>query len=316
VIDRIRLPTSPRSQYFQSDDAIAFFSTGCKTLDLALGGGWAAQRVINIVGDKSTGKTLLAIEGAANFANTFPKGRIRYRESEMAFQMDYARTLGMPLQQVDFGPGMLDTVEDLFEDLTKCARAARHPELFIVDSLDALSSRAEQNRDIDASSFGGEKAKKMSELFRRLIRCLSDHTTLMIISQVRDKIGVTFGRKITRTGGRALDFYASQVLYLAQAGTVRKTIKKIERVTGVQIKARVDKNKVGFPFREAQFDVLFGYGIDDRKACLSWLKDIGDTAAASDNLSALHRRVEQRWWQIEDSFLPKQSKYGRNGARQ
>jgi recombination protein RecA len=313
-------PPSPtkHSQYFAKDDTVHFFSSGCKVLDLALGGGWAEQRVSNVVGDKSTGKTLLAIEAATNFAIKYPKGRIRYRETEAAFQPKYAQLLGMPMKQVDFGNGMINTVEELFNDLSKCAKGAKQPELFIVDSLDALSSTAEAERDIDAGSYGGEKAKKMSELFRRLIRAMSDRITMMVISQVRDKIGVTFGRKTTRTGGRALDFYSSQVLYLAQVGRVVKTIDKIKRPTGVKVLAKVDKLKVGLPFREAEFNIMFGYGIDDRKACLDWLQEVGakgEPLKEDDSTDTMHARVEKRWLEIENSFLPKHSKYN-GGVRE
>src|SRR5262245_10510619 len=151
--------STPHSRYFASrDQDVKFFSSGCKVLDLALGGGWAEQRVSNVVGDRSTGKTLLAIEAATNLGIKYQKGRIRYRKKESTFQKNYAKLLGMPIDRVDFGDVMIDTVEDLFVDLGRCAKGARHPELFIVDSLDALTSQSEQDRDIDANSYGGEKA--------------------------------------------------------------------------------------------------------------------------------------------------------------
>ena len=98
---------------------VAFVSSGCHLLNLALGGGWAENRIANIVGDKSSGKTLLAIEACSNFAIKHKKGKIRYRECEAAFSNDYARAIGMPVERVDFGADPIDTVEDLFEDLTK-----------------------------------------------------------------------------------------------------------------------------------------------------------------------------------------------------
>src|SRR5262252_7801779 len=94
---------SRRVAYYNDDDDVEFFSSGSKTLDLALGGGWAKPRVANIIGDKSTGKTLLCIEAAANFARQYPTGKIRYRETEGAFQKSYARALGMPIERIDFG---------------------------------------------------------------------------------------------------------------------------------------------------------------------------------------------------------------------
>lgn len=321
------------SYFARPSTGIEFTPSGSKMLDIALGGGWAVNRVINIVGDKATGKTLLAIEAAANFAIKYPRGKIRYRESESAFLKDYAGALGMPLDRVDFGRDRLDTVEDLFEDIAHYNRRAKEPELYICDSLDALSDRSEMERAIDAPSYGAQKAKKVSELFRRMIREMGSKMTLIIISQVRDKIGVTFGRSTMRTGGRAMDFYASQVVYLAHMGQLKRTIQKIERVVGVSVKAKVDKNKVGLPFREAAFNITFGYGIDDVTSCLTWLKEVGslnELGVASDGIKEfartlmgmsdeiylqtirdIHKVVERRSQEIENTFLPKRLKYGR-----
>jgi recombination protein RecA len=330
---RLRAGTGGGGNYFAAPKlGLQFTSSGCKTLDLALGGGWVEDRIINIVGDKATGKTLLAIEATANFAAKYPKGKIRYRESEAAFDKAYANAIGMPVDRVDFGEPM-ETVEDLFEDLTRIIKGAKQPELFICDSLDALSDRAEMERSMDQGTYGAEKAKKMSQLFRRLVRLMKQkHVTLIIISQVRDKIGVTFGRKTTRTGGHALDFYASQVVYLAHIATLQRKARGVKRPSGVEVRAKLDKNKVGLPFREAQFPIMFGYGIDDVAACLEWLKEVGslrDVGYKDDDVKflsrelmrgpaaeqrveveKLHKFVELEWYAIEKSLLPKRSKYG------
>ena len=310
---------------------LEFMSSGCKTLDLALGGGWAEGRIFNIVGDKSTGKTLLCIEAAANFALKHPKGVIRYAECESAFDPQYAEALGMPLNQVDFG-SPLETVEDVFEELNKIVEKAKTPTLYLLDSLDALSDRAEMGRDLDQGSYGANKAKQMSQMFRRLTGKMSrSRVTLGIVSQVRDKIGISFGRKTSRSGGRALDFYASQVLYLAHLGTEKRAIGGIERPIAIKVRAKVDKNKVGLPFREAEFEIGFGYGIDDYKACLSWLASagaLGGTGIAKTDINKAARAmmkapgkefrqqlakvqslVEKRWFEIETSFMPTRRKY-------
>jgi recombination protein RecA len=313
---------------------VQFTRSGSKLLDLALGGGWAEGRVINIVGDMSAGKTLLCIEAAANFANRYPKSRIRYREVESAFQKSYAGALGMPLDHVDFGDPLY-TVEDLFKDLKHLSNRARRPELVIVDSLDALSDSAELERDFGEGSYGAQKAKDLSKMFRMLIQDLSEHITLIVVSQTRDKIGVTFGKKWSRSGGRALDYYASQIPYLAHLGTVKQRYKGIERTTGVTIRARITKNKVGLPYREAEFNILFGFGIDDVTSCLKWLDDVkalNEFGIAKDKIATysrelmkapdkeyhattkrLHALVTRRWNEIETTFLPTRSKYG-NGA--
>lgn len=289
---------------------VQFIPSGCKTLDLALGGGWARRRIANIVGDKAVGKTLLAIEASANFNIVEPKGKIRYRECESAFDTAYAQALGFPVDKVDFGEPM-DTIEDVFEDLEKVLKGAKGPEVYFVDSLDSLSDRAEMERKIDEGSYGTGKAKMLSQLFRRLVRDLANKdVTVFFVSQVRDNIGVTFGRKTTRSGGRALDFYASQVIFLSQVERLSKTISNVKRVIGVTVRAQVDKNKIGLPYREAQFPIMFGYGIDDWKACAEYLKTVtGEIIPKTMSLDELQRMVEEHWWEIENKFLPKEQKY-------
>lgn len=321
--------------YFRSNKGLTFFSSGCALLDSALGGGYAQGRVINVVGDKSTGKTLLAIEACANFALSFPKGLIRYKEAEAAFDKGYAEILGMPLNRVEFEEDF-DTVEELqkdIEDFAKRCKAKRIPGLYIVDSLDALSDKAEQKRDIEDGTYGVSKAKLMSEMFRRDKRKWQKaKITLMIISQVRDKINATFGRKWTRSGGRAMDFYASQVLYLAEIKKLYKTVRGVKRAHGVVIRAKVTKNKVGIPFREVDFSLIFGYGIDDVLASLDWLKSIKATRAVGlpasmrpsqeakkikemprkrrlQRMEKIKAAVVKSWIEIETDFLPTERKY-------
>lgn len=316
--------------YFRSPESPVLFSCGCALLDCALGGGYARGRIVNIVGDKSTGKTLLAIEACANFAVEFPDGRIRYAEAEAAFDKPYAGALGLPLDRVTFAD-KFDTVEEFFVDLQATIEKWKgKPGLYILDSLDALSDKAEMERGIDEGTYGAAKAKQMSQVFRRIVRQLEESKTcLIIISQVREAIGVTFGRKTSRSGGKALDFYASQVIYLAQIGMLHKTIAKQKRAIGVEIKAKIDKNKIGMPFRECQFTIRFGFGVDDLLASVEWLEDLGklslidaDSSKAyikqSRSLSdgdyrAIVKKVRkiviEQWREIEASFKPERRKY-------
>jgi recombination protein RecA len=313
--------------------SVKFINSGCTVLDQALGGGWAERRIINIVGDKSAGKTLLAIESIANFHQQHPKGKKFYREIESAFDKPYARRLGMPIEAVDFG-GPIDTVEQFFEDLSAVTKAAKTPSLYILDSLDALSDDAEMERGLNEPTYGTEKARKISQLFRRLVRDMaSSNLTLIIISQIRSNIGATWGRKTTRSGGRALDFYASQVVYLSHQGSLSKTIDGVKRPVGLKINAKVDKNKVGPPLREANFTLQFGYGIDDLTSCVNWLAEVGkisDIGLSSkkgemtdfikrvnmmpdtdywQELARVQAKVRDRWNMIETTFLPKRQKY-------
>lgn len=358
---------------------LKFISTGCSLLNAAVGGGWVLGRCANIVGDKSAGKTLLAIEACANFHRTYPGGYIRYKEAEAAFDERYAEALGMPVAAVDFkgrpvsprdeeelaelqakmaearndrereplekavkklrkkGVGVpQNTIEAFYEDVLWCLdQNPGRPMLYVLDSLDALSDEAEQGREIGDASFGGSKPKKIGEMFRRLIdRLERQDAALIIVSQLRDKIGVTFGEKQTRSGGKALDYYASHIIWLSELGKIERTIDGIKRVTGVDIRARVRKNKVGLPFRECSYPILFGYGIDDLTAGVEWLIEC-KLAAALDELGVsvagykvrlLNLRnkggaevrefrkqmdavVWREWQRIESGFLPKSRKY-------
>lgn len=251
-----------------------FMTTGSLPLDLVLAGGWGLGRISNVVGDRSSGKTLLAIEAAANFASRSGIENIRYVESEAAFDEQYAAIVGMPagLKTVDD----IQTVEELFEDMGDWLgkRTSGKPCLYIVDSLDALSDDGEMKRDIDKGSYGAEKAKLMSQLFRRMVKPIEKaNCHVMIISQLRDKIGVMFGEKQTRSGGRALNFYASQIIWLSEIGKIKKKVLEVERISGVHVRVRNKKNKLGPPFRECELVIQFNYGVDDELSILEWIND-------------------------------------------
>lgn len=338
------------SSYFTSDKSgIDFIPSGSTTLDEVLGGGWAIGRIANVVGDRSAGKTLVATEAAANFNELWPDEPIFYLEAEAAFDTEYAAAMGMPVEAVTFvemfdDAGNADnTVEFLFEHLQELIKARTEGAmqfnkcLYVVDSLDALSDRAEKERDNSQGSYGMGKQKKLSEMFRRIVAELEKAgITLMVISQIREKIGVTFGEKYTRSGGKALDFYCSQIVWLAEVGKIKRTVRRQERVSGVKVKAKCKKNKVSLPFRECDYSIEFGYGIDNTTSCLEFLKSIDaldelktvevkKTAIANavkkikrmDDeefykvMTEITALVKKSWREIDDSFLPDRSKYGR-----
>jgi recombination protein RecA len=308
MVVRQRL-TADGGNYFSRPRAGQFIHSGSTLLDLALGGGWARRRVANIIGDKSSGKTLLMIEAAANFARQEPRGKIRYREFEAAFDKDYAQALGMPVDRVDFGDPKqpAETVEDLAEELEYRIEHSKAPELIIVDSLDAVRTRAELKRGFDEASYNVEKAKAMSKLFRQYTTGMAaSDITLLVVSQIRDRIGVKFGRKWTRNGGHAMDFYASQIVVLAQTGSTVRSIDGVTRTVAIKVKAKVDKNKISLAYRDAEFPILFGYGVDDKRSMREWLDKIKAKPEDGEKLPAL---VERKWFEIESKFLPTEKKY-------
>lgn len=342
---RVRVEASSSTSYFANSEmrtGLEFVSTGCVLLDQVLGGGYVLGRMSNIIGDKSTGKTLLAIEGGVNFRNKYPDGIIRYVEAESAFDREYARALGLPVDSIEW-PTLVDakdqpdrTVEWVYDDIVATLKKLNgRPCLYIVDSLDALSDRAEMGRDIGDNTYGQNKAKKLGELFRRLVGDIEKSRMLvLIISQIRDKIGVTFGETKMRAGGHAMDFYATHCLWLAQIGQIKKTVDGIERPIGVNIRAKCKKNKVGLPFRECDFPLLFGYGVDDITAHVEWLikakrvdqlKQFDMSSAGysrrvaalrnaggqplRDVRKGLNELVAREWGIIESQFLPTSGKY-------
>ncbi len=330
-----RAALAPPPAVHIAESAETFLPSGSVLLDLVLGGGWCMGRVANLVGDRSSGKTLLAVEACANFARRYDVGSVRYVEAEAAFDEQYAELIGMPK-----GVKMesdVQTVEQLDKDVAEFLESRKKgdgPCMYVLDSLDALSDEAEMQREIDKGSYGSGKAKKMSEFFRRRIKLIEDRDCLfMVISQIRDKLNVTFGETKTRSGGRALDFYSSQIVWLAEIGKIHKQVLGEKRTVGLEVKARTKKNKVGIPFRDCELSVIFSYGVDDEVSMFNWLKDqkqLGQLALGEkevlpaiadarkngerDILADIHddlkAAVKARWRRIEEALAPTMKKYG------
>jgi RecA/RadA recombinase len=297
------------------------------------GGGWALGRMVNVVGDSSSGKTLLAIEACANFARLYGVEHIRYCETEAAFDEGYAHTLGLPegislTRDVRTAEAWSD---DLSDFLKRCEGPAA---LYCIDSTDALSSIGESSREIsDKQTYGTEKAKVFSEMFRRQTKDLErKNCCLFVISQTRDNIGNMFVTK-RRAGGNALDFYASQIVWLHEVGKERRSVSEVERTIGIKVRAQNKKNKISQPFREVEFLLVFSYGVDDELSMITWLKKnkAGDEGLQHtldryamqvrkardqrdlDKLGAfageLRAHTRARWMEIEEALRPKVSKY-------
>ena len=254
-----------------------FINSGSTLLNLALTGhednGWKLGAVSNIIGDRSSGKTLLAIEAATLFINNPPKDltpKVFYYEAEAAFDQAYAASLGMPIDQIEFREG--ETVEALFESLQEICKSAKKGEgiLVILDSLDALTSLADIKKDFGKQDYD-RKAAKVSELFRKMIRPMqAANVHLMIISQIRENISaMPFAPKWRRSGGKALDFYATHIIWLQEIAKLKN--EKTTFVYGIDVEVKITKNKVSSPFRNVKFPVIFGYGVDNIDSMLKFL---------------------------------------------
>ncbi len=323
-----------QTSYLAGEKAnLSFVSTGCTILDCALGGGLPLGRIANIVGDKSTAKTALATEVIINFVRDYPEGTAAYRDAEWAFDREYAASMGMTVDRIDFGGDPVETVEDFARDLESFLDSRikqGNAGIYVLDSLDALSDQAEVDAEIGKGTYGTQKAKNLSILFRKLKGKISQaNTLLLIVSQVRDNIGVAFGEKHKRSGGRALDFYASQIFWTSHIKTLKRTIKKVERPYGVLIRAKVKKNKIGLVGREAEFEFRFGYGVEDVLASVNWLAEVGqidnaelksvfenidkwDDAFYKEKQKQFASEVREKWRDIETTFLPVRKKYSSN----
>lgn len=331
--------TETKNSYFTSSkENLQFSTSGCTLLDCVLGGdGYVLGRMVNIVGDKSTAKTGLSTEALINFLKLYPNGKAAYRETEGAYDADYAEAMGLPVEQVDFGDPEepVITVEAFDRDFRKfiddCEKSGV-PGIYVLDSFDSLSDEEELKRDIADGSYNMVKQKKIGIMFRKLNKKIEKSKVLLIIvSQVRENINAMFGEKYRRSGGKALDFYATHIFWLAHVKTLKRTVKKVERAYGVTIKAKCKKNKVGFPFRECEFDFIFGYGVDDVGASLSWLKsikrldaidvteaglkkfiaeleDLGPKAYRKEQ-KRISKAVKSIWNSIEEDFIPRRRKY-------
>jgi len=256
--------------------------TGSALLNLALSGGveygWPLGRVSNVVGDKSSGKTLLAIEAMTNILLNCPDGfdnsEAYYFETEAAFNSAYADVIGCPVDRIKFLGG--ETIEEFFNVVDGICRGCggdKTARLFVLDSLDALSSKEEVGNDISAGTYGMAKQKKLGEMFRRLAKQMEGaNLHLMIISQVRDVINaMPFAKKQRRSGGRALDFYSTHIVWLVERSKLKST--KTDWAYGIMCEMEVTKNKIAMPFRKIKVPIIFNYGLDDLGSQIDFLID-------------------------------------------
>jgi recombination protein RecA len=271
---------------------ISVISTGSISFDAALGvGGVPRGRVIEIFGPESSGKTTITLQIVAEAQKA--GGMAAFVDAEHALDPQYAKRLGVDvdnllISQPDYGEQALEITEALVR--------SGAIDVLVVDSVAALVPKAELDGEMGDSHMGLQ-ARLMSQALRKLTGTVSkSRTSLIFINQIREKIGVMFGNPETTTGGRALKFYSSVRIDIRRIAAVKEG----DVVVGSRTKVKIVKNKVAAPFREAEFDILYGEGISRE----------GDVL----DLAVLHNIVEKSgaWY----SFSGERIGQGRENVRQ
>jgi len=271
------------------DSSIGVVSTGSLSLDIALGiGGLPRGRVIEIYGPESSGKTTLALQVVAECQKT--GGAAAFVDAEHALDPTYAEKLGVDID--DLLVSQPDTGEQALEITDMLVRSGA-VDVVVVDSVAALTPKAEIEGDMGDSHMGLQ-ARLMSQALRKLTGNIKRSNTMVIfINQIRMKIGVMFGNPETTTGGNALKFYASVRLDIRRIGA----IKRGDEVVGNETRVKVVKNKVAPPFKQCEFEILYGEGSSREGELI----DLGVKLGMIDKAGAWYSYNEERIGQGKDN---------------
>jgi recombination protein RecA len=261
---------------------VSTIPTGSLELDYALGvGGIPRGRVVEIFGPESSGKTTLALHIIAEAQKR--GGAAAFVDAEHALDANYSKTLGVNIDELLLSQP--DTGEQALE-ITEVLVRSGAVDVVVIDSVAALVPRAEIDGEM-GDSLPGLQARLMSQALRKLTAAISkSRTSVVFINQMREKIGIMFGNPETTTGGRALKFYASVRLDIRRISA----IKDGEEVVGSRVKVKVVKNKLAPPFREAEFDIIYGEGISR----LGSLLDLGVTQKVVEKSGAWYAYGSER----------------------
>ena len=333
------------------EDRIDFINSGCDMLNLPLSGnirgGVARARIYNLVGDGSSGKTLLALELAAYSFYNWDKYDSPIFGANKKIKIVYDNREGVmdfPVEHM-YGQRFYDNVDwqqsstveafatRFFQEMR--AMGPKDSLIYIVDSWDALDSEEDvakfesdmaqraKGKKPETGSYDLGKQRFASKTFFKRIsdEMVGKDVTLVIVSQTRVKIGVTFGKKKYRAGGDALNFFTHQVVWLYEKEKLSKQVLGHQRVYGIRVQAKVERSKVWKPYRDAEFVIIFDYGVDNITSMVNWYfgpkkaeftiwgekykrQEFIDALAADDEiLEAFKDEVQTMWDKIENTLM-------------
>jgi recombination protein RecA len=260
-------------------------STGCLALDVALGvGGLPRGRAVEIYGPEASGKTTVALHVVATAQRA--GGVAAFIDAEHALDANYARNLGVDIDNLLISQP--DTGEQALEIAEALVRSGA-VDVVVVDSVAALVPRAEIEGEM-GDSHVGLQARLMSQALRKLTGAISkSHCIVVFLNQLREKVGVMFGNPETTPGGRALKFYASVRIEVRRIDS----LKQGNEVVGIRVRAKIVKNKVAPPFRQAEFDLVYGLGISRETGAIDIATDLGIVAKTGSWYSYGDTRIGQ-----------------------